>query len=99
GSASSADLRRLQRETESVKGTATATSGGTQVHSRRRLWGVVASVAAVVLVGVASLVWRSLHSRASDATPIHSIAVLPFANGSNDSEMDYLGERSEEHTS
>jgi len=87
-----ADLKRLKRDTESGKGTATATSGGTQVHSRRRLWGVVASVAAVVLVGVASLVWRSLHSRASDATPIHSIAVLPFANGSNDSEMDYLGE-------
>src|SRR5438309_4035681 len=45
-----ADLKRLKRDTESGKGTATATSGGTQVHSRRRLWGVVASVAAVVLV-------------------------------------------------
>ena len=34
----------------------------------------------------------SLHSRTSDATPIHSIAVLPFANASKDPEMDYLGE-------
>jgi serine/threonine protein kinase/tetratricopeptide (TPR) repeat protein len=85
------DLARLKRDTESGKSAAT-TEAGTRTHSRRRLWGVVAGVAAVLIVGAASLAWRSLHSRTSDATPIHSIAVLPFANASKDPEMDYLGE-------
>jgi TolB-like protein len=31
-----------------------------------------------------------------EMTPIHSIAVLPFANASKDPEMDYLGEGSSE---
>ncbi len=86
-----ADLKRVKRDTESGK-SAAMTEAGTQTHSRRRLRGVVASAAAVVLVGAAFLAWRFLHSRASDATPIHSIAVLPFANASKDPEMDYLGE-------
>jgi len=93
------DLQRLKRDTESGKSAATM-EAGTRIHSRRRLWGVVAGGAAVVLVGAAFLAWRSLHSRTSDATPIHSIAVLPFANASKDPEMDYLGEGiSEEITS
>jgi len=58
----------------------------------RLFWGIAASVVAIVLVGAAFLVWRSLHSSTADATPIHSIAVLPFANASKDPEMDYLGE-------
>jgi serine/threonine protein kinase len=87
-----ADLKRLKRDTESGKSAAKVAETGTQIHSRRRLWGIVTGAAAVVLVGSAFLAWRSLHSRASDATPIHSIAVLPLANGSKDPEMDYLGE-------
>ena len=86
-----ADLKRLKRDTESGKSAAT-TGAETQTHSRRRVWGVVTGTAAVVLVGAVFLAWRSLHSRTSDATPIHSIAVLPFANASKDPEMDYLGE-------
>ena len=85
------DLQRLKRDSESGKSAAT-TAAATQTHSRRRLWGVVTGAAAVVLVGAAFLAWRSLHSRPSDATSIHSIAVLPFANTSKDLEMDYLGE-------
>jgi eukaryotic-like serine/threonine-protein kinase len=85
------DLQRLKRDTESGKSAAT-TEAETRIHSRRRLWGVVAGAAAVLIVGAAFLAWRSLHSRTSDATPIHSIAVLPFANASKDPEMDYLGE-------
>ena len=85
-----ADLKRLKRDTESGK--SKTTEAGTQVHSRRKLWGVVAGTAAVVLVGAAFLAWRSFHTRTSDATPIHSLAVLPFANASKDPEMDYLGE-------
>jgi serine/threonine protein kinase/tetratricopeptide (TPR) repeat protein len=88
-----ADLRRLKRDTESGKSAAAGAEARASTHSRRRLWGVVAgAAAAVVIVGAAFLAWRSLHSRSSDATPIHSIAVLPFANASKDPEMDYLGE-------
>ena len=58
----------------------------------RLFWGILASAMTVLLVGVAFLAWPSLHSRTADAAPIHSIAVLPFANASKDPEMDYLGE-------
>jgi serine/threonine protein kinase/tetratricopeptide (TPR) repeat protein len=86
------DLQRLKRDTESGKSAATVAEAGASKHSRRLLWRLVASGAAVLIVGAAFLAWRSLHSRTSDATPIHSIAVLPFANASKDPEMDYLGE-------
>jgi serine/threonine protein kinase/tetratricopeptide (TPR) repeat protein len=87
-----AELQRLKRDTESGKSTATATKAGASTHSRRLVWRLVASAVAVLIVGAAFLVWRSLRSRTSDATPIHSIAVLPFTNASKDPEMDYLGE-------
>jgi len=86
-----ADLTRLKRDTESGKSAATVAEAGTQIHSHRRLWGVVA-VAAAILVGAGFLVWRYLRSHHSDAARINSIAVLPFANASKDPEMDYLGE-------
>jgi eukaryotic-like serine/threonine-protein kinase len=87
-----ADLKRLKRDTESGKSAAVTTNAGTQMNSPRRLWGVVACAAAVLIVGAAFLAWQSLHSRTSDATAIHSIAVIPFANAGKDPEMDYLGE-------
>ena len=86
------DLQRLKRDAESGKSAATVAEAGASRHSRRVLWRLVASAAALLIVGAAFLEWRSLHSRTSDATPIHSIAVLPFANASKDPEMDYLGE-------
>jgi serine/threonine protein kinase/tetratricopeptide (TPR) repeat protein len=87
-----ADLKRLKRDTESGKSTSTVAGAGASTHLRRLPWRLVAGAAAVLIVGTAFLTWRSLHSRTSDPTPIHSIAVLPFANASQDSEMDYLGE-------
>jgi serine/threonine protein kinase/tetratricopeptide (TPR) repeat protein len=87
-----ADLKRLKRDTESGKSAATVAEAGTRTDSHRRLLGVVAGAAAVLILGAAFLAWRFLHYRTSDATPIHSIAVLPFANASKDPEMDYLGE-------
>jgi serine/threonine protein kinase/tetratricopeptide (TPR) repeat protein len=86
-----ADLKRLKRDTESGK-SVTTTGAGTRTHSRRRVWAVVAGTVAVLVAATAFLAWRSLHSRTSDGTLIHSIAVLPFANASKDPEMDYLGE-------
>jgi eukaryotic-like serine/threonine-protein kinase len=86
-----ADLKRLKRDTESGKSAATI-GAAMRTHSRRRVWAVVAGTMAVLIAITAFLAWRFFHSRSSDATPIHSIAVLPFANASKDSEMDYLGE-------
>ena len=86
-----ADLKRLKRDTESGKSTATA-EAGVRTHSRRLLWGLVASAVAVVLVSSAFLAWHSLRPRSPNAAPIRSIAVLPFANASKDPEMDYLSE-------
>jgi TolB-like protein/predicted Ser/Thr protein kinase len=86
------DLQRLKRDTESGKSAATVAEAGASTHSRRLLWRLVASGAAVLIVGAAFLAWRSLRRSASDVAPIHSIAVLPFANASKDPEMDYLGE-------
>ena len=85
------DLQRLKRDTESGKNPVTEPGAGK--HSRRLLWRLVAAGATVLIaIAAALLLWRSFHSRTSDATPIHAIAVLPFANASNDPEMDYLGE-------
>ncbi len=86
------DLQRLKRDKESGKRAATVAEGGAHRHARGLLWGLVASVAATLIVCAAFLAWRSSRSRTPDATPIHSIAVLPFANASKDPEMDYLGE-------
>jgi eukaryotic-like serine/threonine-protein kinase len=86
------DLQRRKRDTESGKSVANVAEAGASTHSRRLLWRSVTCGAAVLVAVAAFLAWRSLHSRTSDATPIHSIAVLPFANASKDPEMDYLGE-------
>jgi serine/threonine protein kinase/TolB-like protein/Tfp pilus assembly protein PilF len=86
-----ADLQRLKRDTESGKSAGTGTEAGS-TSSPPVFWGGVAGAAAVLTVGAAFLLWHYLHARTADATPIHSIAVLPFANASDDSEMDYFGE-------
>jgi len=87
-----ADLKRLKRDTESGKSTATPAEVRTRTHSRRLLWGFLASAVAVVLVGSGFLSWHSLRSHSSGAAAVRSIAVLPFANTSQDPEMDYLSE-------
>ena len=82
-----AELQRLRRDTESGK-TGVPTTPGRLIPSSRLLW----SSAAVFSLGVAFLAWRFEHSHASEVAPIHSIAVLPFANASKNPDMDYLGE-------
>jgi len=84
------DIERLRRDTETGKQATTEVEAWTR--SRRVLRGVVAGTAAVLVATAAFLAWYSLHRRTSDATLIHSIAVLPFANASKDPEMDYFGE-------
>lgn len=48
--------------------------------------------ALVLAVGAVGSAWLFLRSRSPAAASIHSIAVLSFANASNDPEMNYLGE-------
>jgi TolB-like protein/DNA-binding winged helix-turn-helix (wHTH) protein/Flp pilus assembly protein TadD len=58
-------------------------------------WKIVLPIAVVVLVGVTVVVgsvWRFLRPHSAEAATIHSIAVLSFANGSKDPEIDYLAE-------
>jgi TolB-like protein len=55
-------------------------------------WRIVATAAAVLIVGAAFLAWHTLRKSTLGGTPIRSIAVLPFANAGKDPEMDYLGE-------
>jgi len=90
GSEIRTDLQRLKRDTESGRAGTAGVGPGALARPGRAKLGFVA--VAVVLAVAALLAWRSLHSRTQDATPIHSIAVLPFANASKDPEMDYLGE-------
>jgi eukaryotic-like serine/threonine-protein kinase len=82
-----AELQRLKRDTESGR-TGVSTTPKSLIRPSRLLW----SLAAVLLLSVAFLAWRSLHTNASEAANIHSIAVLPFANASKNPDMDYLGE-------
>ncbi len=85
-----ADLMRLKRAVDSS--TAIAEPKATSPkYSRRFVWGF-AAIAAVLIAGSAFLPWHSLVSRSSGNPSIGSIAVLPFANASNNSEIDYLGE-------
>jgi len=86
-----ADLKRLKRQTDSGKTVATTGQSGVPLRSNgnRLLWGFAA---ALVFVGAAFLAWHFLRSHSSDAAPIQSVAVLPFANASKDPEMDYLGD-------
>jgi serine/threonine protein kinase len=83
-----ADLMRLKRDTESRKSGAVVPVSVAHSHSRRALWGMLASMAVVVIIG--SVVY--LHQRSSGVSPIRSIAVLPFTNGTGDLENNYLSE-------
>jgi len=85
------DLQRLRRDSESGK-SAAAIERGIQTPLRRMQWGILASGAAVLIVAGALLVWRTTRRHTPGTAPIHSLAVLPFANVSKDPEMDYLGD-------
>src|ERR1700730_5001560 len=75
------DLMRLKRGTESRKSGAIApVESVARSHSRPALGGILASMAVAVIIG--SVVY--LHQRSSGVSPIRSIAVLPFTNGTGD---------------
>jgi len=82
-----AELQRLKRDTEDSKSAATQTSRP-QLVKRGKLWIVLAAcIAAVALVAVGTWYLRSRR-----AAEIDSIAVLPFINGSGDTNTEYLSD-------
>jgi eukaryotic-like serine/threonine-protein kinase len=87
-----ADLKRLKRETESVRATAavgaSTVQGGARPGARRipkpALW-AAAAVGVVALVAVAAYLF--LNARGDQ---VDSMAVLPFVNASGNPETEYL---------
>jgi eukaryotic-like serine/threonine-protein kinase len=82
-----ADLKRLNRDTESGKTAAThASSDKTLKH--RKLWVVLAVCIAVIGLAVVGI----LYLRSGRTAQIDSIAVLPLTNGGGDANTDYLSD-------
>src|SRR2546428_9470598 len=76
----------------SVSGTVAAgpsSSSGTVEPARRKPWGVVGGVVALVLAALSASGYYFLHRTPS---AIDSVAVLPLANATSNSEMDYLAD-------
>ncbi len=60
----------------------------TEIKRHKR--GVAIAMAAIVLFSVASIAYYFYFARSGSRTAINSIAVLPFANTSNDQNVEYL---------
>ena len=80
-----ADLKRLQRDTESGKTARIGTS--TPRWSQQTMMGAVALVLVIAIIAVAAFYLGS-----SSRAPINSVAVLPFSNASGDPNTEYLSD-------
>jgi serine/threonine protein kinase/tetratricopeptide (TPR) repeat protein len=83
------DLKRLKRETESGKTSATPTHAEAPRHSRKLMLGLTGAVGVFTIAG---LVWFLSQSHHASVAPIRSLAVLPFINSDSNAETDYLAE-------
>jgi serine/threonine-protein kinase len=84
------DLRRLKRDTDSGRAAVAAGVGevAPRPYARRERW-LTLGFGALILAG---LVGASLYLHSGRGKPIDSIAVLPFANASNDPNSEYLSD-------
>ena len=81
-----ADLKRLRRDTTSAQIPAVRETS----HPRSKKWLVpaLAAIGLIVVLGAAAFFWKS----AATSKEISSIAILPFVNGSNDPNSEYLSD-------
>ena len=82
-----ADLKRLKRESESGK-SVTTLPAATEKASARKYW--VTAVVVLFIAMAAAGIWY-WHGKAS-ASPIESIAVIPFASVGGNADTDYLSD-------
>ncbi len=82
-----AELQRLKRQTDSTKFVA-AQASSDRTLKRRKLWAVLA--ACIAAIGLAAMGAWYLHS--GSRSQIDSIAVLPFTNGGEDANNEYLSD-------
>ena len=81
------ELRELRREMDSSVGSGPVVARETSILRSRRRWAILALL---VLVSITALIFIYYLRRPATVETIDSIAVMPFVNQNNDTNVDYL---------